>query len=327
MRAVALVAALALRIASAPLAAGAQPAGKVPRIGILNPASPSTVSLFHDRLREGLRDLGYVDGQNIVIEYRWAEGKNDRLPDLAAELVRLKVDLIVADGTPGALAAKRATSTIPIVMTSAGDPIGSGLVASLARPGGNITGLSFFGPELDGKRLEVLKEVVPKLARVAVLRNPDNPASAFQVREARTAARVLRMQVQVLGVRSPDDLDSAFAAMTREHADALLVLADWSFELHRTQLVKLAAKSRLPTMFGSRGYAEAGGLMAYGPNPADMFRRAATYIDKILKGANPADLPVEQPTKFELVVNLKTAKALGLKIPQSVLVRADEVIR
>ena len=315
---------LALGVLAAPLAADAQPAGKVPRIGILNPGSPSSI---HDRLREGLRDLGYVEGQNLVIEYRWAEGKDDRLPDLAAELVRLKVDLIVADGTPATLAAKRATSTIPIVMTSTGDPIRTGLVASLARPGGNITGISLFAPEVVGKQLELLKEVVPKLARVAVLRNPDNPVSAFLLREAEVAARVLRVQVQILEVRNTNDFERAFSTMTREHADALLVLGDFLFVLHRTRLADLAAKRHLPMMFGSREIAAAGGLMAYGPNLGDVFYRAATYIDKILKGAKAAELPVEQPMKFVLVVNLRTAKALGLTIPQSVLVRADEVIK
>jgi ABC-type uncharacterized transport system substrate-binding protein len=327
VRVLTLVAALVLGIPMEPLTAEAQQAGKMARIGILSQGSPSSVSPFHDRLRAGLRELGYVEGQNIVIDYRWAEGQYDRLPELAAELLRLKVDLIVADGTAGAHAAQRATSTIPIVMTAHGDPVGTGLVVSLARPGGNITGLSYFAPNVVGKQLELLKEVVPRLARVAVLRNPDNPMHALVVTEAEVAARVLRVQVQIVEFPRPDDFDHAFAVMMGGHANALLVLPDWSVALHRTRIVDLAAKRRLPTMFGTRENAKAGGLMAYGPNVGDMFHRAATYVDKILKGAKPADLPIEQPTKFELVINLKTAEALGLTIPRSVLVRADEVIR
>jgi putative ABC transport system substrate-binding protein len=316
-----------LGVLVASLAAEAQPAGKMPQVGILSQGSPSTSSPFHDRLREGLRELGYVEGQNIVIEYRWAEGKYDRLPELAAELVRLKVDLIVADGTAGVHAAQRTTSTIPIVMTSAGDPIRTGLVASLAKPGGNITGLSVFGPDIAGKQLELLKEVVPKLARVAVLTNPDNQVSEFRVKEIEASARVLRVQVQVVEARSINDFDSAFSAIAREHANALFVLPDWFFLLHRTRIADLAAKRHLPTMFGVRDFLEAGGLMAYGPDLGALFYRAATYVDKILKGAKPADLPVEQPTQFVLAINLKTAKALGLTIPQSVLLRADEIVR
>jgi putative ABC transport system substrate-binding protein len=275
----------------------------------------------------GSATRGYVDGQNIVIEYRWAQGKYDRLPDLAADLVRLKVDLIVAETTPEALAAQRATSTIPIVFTGTGDPIRTGLVASLARPGGNITGLSAIAPQLTGKQLELLKEVVPNLARVAMLKNPDNPAHAFAVREAEVAARELQVQLQIVEARNVNDFDRVFFAINREHADALVVRGDWFLVLHKTRIVELATKSRLPTMSGVREYVEAGGLMAYGPNAGDLFYRAATYVDKILKGAKPADLPIEQPTKFELVINLRTAKALGLTIPRSVLLRADEVIR
>jgi len=268
-----------------------------------------------------------VEGQNIVIERRYSEGRNERLPDLAADLVRLKVDVIVAAGTPPPYAAKRATTTIPIVMTNASDPVGSGLVASLARPGGNITGLSLLSPELAGKQLELLKETVPKVSRVAVLWNPANPVHTLILRQAEVAARSLRLQLQILEARGPNEFDSAFSAMTKERAGALLVLADPMFFGHRTRLADLAAKSRLPSVFLLREHADAGGLMAYGPSTRDNFRRAATYVDKILKGAKPGDLPIEQPTKFELVINLKTAKALGLTIPRFVLGRADEVLQ
>ena len=263
-----------------------------------------------------------------MIEYRWAEGRFDRLPDLAAELVRLKVDIIVALATPAAAAAKNATETIPIVMIGVGDPAGIGLIASLARPGGNVTGLSFsVGPEIIGKGLELLKETVPKVRRVAILSNPANPAQPLAMREVNVAARSLGVQLQLLEARGPNEFDGAFAAMAKERVGALLVVADGLFILHRTRLADLAARSRLPAIYGYREHVEAGGLMSYGSSLRDLWRRAATYVDKILKGAKPADLPVEQPTKFELVVNLKTAKALGLTIPQSVLVRADEVIQ
>jgi putative ABC transport system substrate-binding protein len=275
-----------------------------------------------------LKDLGWVEGQNIVIEWRFAGGRAERLPDLAAELVRLQVDLIVVPSTPPALAAKNATKTIPIVTVGVGDPVGLGLVASLARPGGNITGLTgVVTPEIAGKQLELLKEAVPKVSRVAVLWNPATPGNALALRETEIAARVLGVELQLLEARSLNDFDSAFAAMTAKRAGALLVLGDVMFVTHRIRLAELVAKSRLPAMYGLREYVEAGGLMSYGPIASELFRRAATYVDKILKGAKPADLPVEQPTRFELVVNLKTAKALGLTIPQSVLIRADEVIR
>ena len=323
------IVALVLGIFAAPFAADAQQPGKVFRIGILGTVPPTTpeVSRIWEALLQGLRDLGYVEGQNIVIERRYSEGRNERLPDLAADLVRLKVDVIVAAGTPPPYAAKRATTTIPIVMTNASDPVGSGLVASLARPGGNITGLSLLSPELAGKQLELLKETVPKVSRVAVLWNPANPVHTLILRQAEVAARSLRLQLQILEARGPNEFDSAFSAMTKERAGALLVLADPMFFGHRTRLADLAAKSRLPSVFLLREHADAGGLMAYGPSTRDNFRRAATYVDKILKGAKPGDLPIEQPTKFELVINLKTAKALGLTIPRSVLGRADEVIR
>jgi len=280
-----------------------------------------------DAFRQGLRELGWVEGQNLVIDYRSAEGKLDRLPDLAAELVRLKVDIIVAVPTPAAAAAKNAIETIPIVMIGVGDPVGTGLIASLARPGGNATGLSFsVGLEIAGKLLELLKETVPKVRRVAILSNPANPVQPLLIREVNVAARSLGVQLQHLEARGPNEFDGAFAAMAKERVGALLIVADGMLIFHRTRLADLAARSRLPAAYGWREHVEAGGLMSYGPSLRDLFRRAATYVDKILKGAKPADLPVEQPTKFELVINLKTAKALGLTIPQSVLGRADQVI-
>ena len=307
-----------------PLASGAEQPGKVARIGYLSLGSSTSAP---HAFRQGLRDFGYVEGQNIVIEYRYAEGRAERLPDLAAELLRLNVDVIVAGGTPAPLAAKHATGTIPIVMTSAGDPVGSGLVASLARPGGNVTGLSTFTRELAAKRLQLLKEVVPGASRVAVLWNAANPYAVLNMRETEAAARTLGGQVQSLEVRGPDDVENAFPAAIRGRAGALIVVDDPLTYLYRMRIADLAARNRLPAMYGFREYAEAGGLMAFGASLADLGRRAATYVDKILKGARPADLPVEQPTKFELVINMKTAKALGLTIPQSLLLRADEVIQ
>jgi putative ABC transport system substrate-binding protein len=269
-----------------------------------------------------------VDGQNIAIESRWAEGKYERYPALAADLVRLRVDVIVAVTGAATQAAQQATRTIPIVMSIANDPVGSGLVPSLARPGGNVTGISLMAPDVVGKQLDLLKEVVPKLSRVAILRNPANPASASNLREAEAAARALGVRLQALEARNPKEIDSAFAAMTRERAGALLILGDAVFGSQRRQIAELTMKRHLPSLFaqGSREYAEAGGLMVYSPNILDLERRAATYVDKILKGAKPADLPVEQPTKFELIINLKAAKALGLTIPQSLLRRADQIV-
>jgi putative ABC transport system substrate-binding protein len=324
---VGILATLALSIFSTPLVADAQQPGKVPRIGYLGPGSPSTVGHLVEAFRRGLRVLGYVEGQNIAIEYRWAEGRFERLPDLAAELVRLNVDVIVTATTPAIQAAKQATKTIPIVMAVSADPVETGLVASLARPGGNITGLSLLAPEIVGKQLQLLKEAVPKVSRVAVLCNPANLSSAPQLREAEVAARPLGVRLQILEARSPDEFESAFAAMTRERVGSLLVLGDPLFFQQRTRLADLAAKSRVPAMYGVSEHAEAGGLIAYSANVSDVYRRAATYVDKILKGAKPADLPVEQPTTFELVINLKTARALGLTIPQTVLIRADQVIQ
>jgi len=318
---------LALGILATPIAAEAQVPAKVPRIGFLASYSPTNNAHFLEAFRQGLRELGYVDGQNIAIEYRFAEGRPERLPALAAELVRLKVDVIVTGGPPAPEATKQATSTIPIVFAVTGDPVAEGLVASIARPGGNITGLASIASETVGKQLELLKEVVPKVSRVAVLQNPSNHGHPFVLRQAEGAARALGVQLHIVQARTPPEIEAAFAAMRSQRAGGVLILRDQLFLTQRTQIAALAAKSRLPAVYGNREYAEAGGLMAYGASTPHMYRRAATYVDKILKGAKPADLPVEQPMRFELVINLKTAKALGLTIPQSILIRADEVIQ
>ena len=311
-----------------PLAAKAQPAGKVYRIGFLGGTSRTANADMTNAFSQGLRELGYVEGQNVAIEYRYAEGKYERFPDFMNELVRLKVDVIVAVPTAAALAAKNATGTIPIVTVAVFDPIESGLGASLARPGTNVTGLTLIaGAEIVGKYLELLKESLPKVSRVAVLWNPANAAHPSLVREAESSARTLGLQLQLAGVRGPDEVDNALAAMARERVGALMVLPDSMFVAERTRLAELATKHRLPAMYGLRLHAEAGGLMAYSANLPDSARRAAAFVDRILKGAKPADLPVERPTKFELVINLKTAKALGLTIPPAVLARADEVIQ
>jgi putative ABC transport system substrate-binding protein len=314
---------------AAPLAAGAQQPARMPRIGFLSAAVLGVSSPALDAFRQGLRELGWVEGQNIVVDYRLAEGRSDRLPDLAAELVRLKVDIIVAEATQGVIAAKNATTTIPIVMINgSADPVGLGFVASLARPGGHVTGLSYsVGPEIFGKGLGLLKEIVPKVRRVAILSNPASPVQPLLIREVNGAARSLGVQLQHLEVRGPNEFDGAFAAMSNERVGALLVVADAMFVFHRTRLADLAARSRLPAAYGVRANVEAGGLMSYGPSVRDLFRRSAAFVDKILKGVKPGDLPVEQPTKFELVVNLKTAKALGLTVPQALLQRADELIQ
>jgi putative ABC transport system substrate-binding protein len=312
-----------------PVAAEAQQAAKIARIGYLGlnrAASPHLREAF----LQGLRDLGYVEGRNLVIEYRDAEGKSERLPALAAELVALKVDVIVAPGTLAALAAKQATRTLPIVFASAGDPVTDGLVASLARPGGNVTGTSNLILELVGKCLEQLKQAVPGVSRVAALWQPGAMGARAEkdmLKGAEAAARALGVRLQFVEARGPADFDRAFSETTTAHADALTVLPSAMFVNERRRLVALAAKNRLPAVYPSRDSVDAGGLMSYGPDLADVFRRAATYVDKILKGAKPGDLPVEQPTKFELVINLKTAKALGLTIPPSLLGRADEVIQ
>jgi ABC-type uncharacterized transport system substrate-binding protein len=309
---------------AAPLAAEAQQARKVPRVGILLLSDAQSVP---DAFRQGLRDLGYVEGQTIALEYYWAEGKEERFPGLASELVHLRVDVIFAAVAAAAQAAKTATKTIPIV-TAVNDPIAAGFVASVARPGGNITGLSMMSPEVVGKQLELLRQVVPKISRVAVLANPANPGSAPQLRQAEVAAKTLGMRLQPLEARSLSEIDSAFVAMARERAEGLLVLLDPTLggRLQRERIAELAARNRLPAMYALRLHVDAGGLMAYGSDIFDLYRRAAIYVDKILKGAKPGDLPIEQATKFELVINLKTAKALGLTIPQSLLQRADQVI-
>ena len=328
MRLIGLAVALAVSLTLAPLAAEAQQPGKVPRIGYLGlnrAAYPDLVEAF----LQGLRDLGYVEGRNVVIEYRDAEGKSERLPALAAELVALKV-VIVAPSSAPALAAKQATRTLPIVFFSVSDPVSSGLVTSLGRPGGNVTGLSDLTEELVGKCLEHLKQAVPGVSRVAVLWQPGAFGERTEkdlLKAAEVAARALGVRLQFVEARGPDDFDRAFSKMTSARADALTVLPTAMFVSERRRLVDLAAKNRLPTVFPYRESVDAGGLMSYGPNLADMYRRAATYVDKILKGAKPGDLPVEQPTKFELVINAKTAKALSLTIPQSVLLRADQVIQ
>lgn len=306
--------------------AQAQRPKKMPRIGYLTlRASPDELN---EAFLQGLRDLGYIEGQNITIEYRWAAGKVDRLPALAEELVRLRVDVIVAQATPVVQAAKNATRTIPIVMAGAADPVGTGFVASLARPGGNITGMSNILPELAGKRLELLREILPKLSRVAFLAYGPDPAHRLFVKETQEAAERFGMQFQPLVIGGPEEIESTFSAMVRERAGALVVQPLFIGSLGQAgRIAELAARSRLPTISDGRRYAEARGLMFYGPNRLDQVRRAATYVDKILKGAKPADLPVQQPMKFELAINLKTAKQIGLTIPQSTLYRADKVIK
>jgi putative ABC transport system substrate-binding protein len=321
---------LAVFILTASLAAEAQPTGKIYQIGYLAAGWGSGTAYLRplEAFRQGLRELGWVEGQNVLIEYRFAEGRLERLPGLAEELVRLKVDVIAASPTPAALAAKNATRTIPIVGMSLTEPIAVGLVASLARPGGNVTGVAYgFDTDIFGKQLELLKEVIPKVRRVAVLSNPSNsPAQPLIMSSVERAARSLGLQLQLLEARGPGEFDGAFAVMAKERAGALLVTGDPMFFLHRARLAELAVKNRLPSMSTQGQWVEAGGLMSYGPSFPDLYRRAATYVDKILKGARPADLPIEQPTKFELVINLKTAQALGLTIPRSLLQRADQVI-
>jgi len=309
------------------VAAEAQQPKKVPGIGYLSTNSSSTKPARTEAFRQGLRQLGYVEGKNIVIEWRYAEGKPDRLPALAAELVRLRVDVIVTGGPVPTRAAKETTSTIPIVMAQDNDPVGSGFVASLARPGGNITGLATLAPELSGKQLELLKEIVPRLSRVAVLGNSINPVNAQMLREAEIAARAFKVQLQYLDVLDPKDIETAFRAASKERAEAVLALPSFLLNSQRKQVVDLAVKSRLPAIYDRREFVDDGGLTSYATNFADLARRAATYVDKILKGAKPADLPVEQPTKFELIINLKAAKQIGLTFPPDVLARADLVIK
>src|SRR5687768_14928298 len=305
----------------------AQQPAKMPRIGFLLPYSPG-LDVRVEAFRQGLRELGYVEGQNVVIEYRWADGRFEHLPDLAADLVRLKVDLVVAAVTQASLAAKKATTAIPIVMIGVSDPVGTGLIASLARPGTNVTGTSSMTAEVVGKQLELLKETLPNVSRMAALWNPANPVfQAIQLKETASAARTLGVRLQFVEARGPDEIDRAFRVMTKNGTKALVVLGDPVFISHRKRIADLAAQRRLPAVSGTREHVESGGLMAYGPSFPDMYRRTAYYVDKILKGAKPADLPVEQPTKFELVINLKTAKQIGVNIPPIVMTRADKVIR
>jgi putative tryptophan/tyrosine transport system substrate-binding protein len=307
--------------------AEAQQTKKVPRIGFLTGASAPSVAARLDAFRQGLRELGYVEGKNIVIEYRYAEGKSDRLSALAAELVRLKVDIIATGGPASTRSAKQVTVTIPIVMANDDDPIGSGFAVSLARPGGNITGLSTLSSEISGKQLELLKEAVPRLSRVGVLGDVIRPGIAQALREINVAADAFGVQLQYLEVRGFKDIENAFRDASKERADAILVLGSPVLNSQRKQVADLAVKSRLPAIYRNLDFVEDGGLMAYGVSIADLFRRAATYVDKILKGARPADLPIEQPKKFELIINLNAAKQIGLTIPPNVLVRADKVIK
>jgi putative tryptophan/tyrosine transport system substrate-binding protein len=307
--------------------AEAQQPTKVPRIGFLSSLSSAAVSARVDAFRQGLRELGYVEGKNIFIEYQWAEGKTERLPDLAAELVRLKVDVIVTGGPAVNRSAKEATSTIPIVLSFDNDPVGNGFAASLARPGGNITGLSTLAPEISGKQLELLKEIIPNLSRVAVFGNSLQPGNPQALKETELAAGALGVRLQHYDIRSPKDIETAFRAASKAHANAVLVLGNVVVTFQPKHFAELAAKSRLPAIYWSPEFVEAGGMMAYSVSITELFRRAATFVDKILKGAKPADLPVEQPTKFEFIINLKAAKQIGLTIPPNVLARADRVIR
>jgi putative ABC transport system substrate-binding protein len=307
--------------------AEAQQPKKVHRIGLLAAGESSAVAGRINAFRQGLRERGYEEGKNIIIEYRYGEGKLDRTRALAAELIRLKLDLIVTAGPTDTRMAKQATTTVPIVMAQDSDPVGSGLIASLARPGGNITGLASLAPELSGKQLELLKEIVPKLSRVAILGNSMNPGNAQALKETELAAKAFKVQLQYLDIQSPDDIESAFSILKKERVGAFIVLRNPVASTHRKRIVDLAAKSHLPAMYVTPEWVEAGGFMSYAPDNQDNWRRAATYVDKILKGAKPADLPVEQPKKFELVINLKAAKQIGLTIPPNVLARADRVIR
>jgi putative tryptophan/tyrosine transport system substrate-binding protein len=315
-------------IVVAPLVAEAQQAPKIVKIGVLFVSDPAVVAHFLEAFRQGLRELGYVEGKTFVLEVRSSGGRFERLPELARELVGLKVDVIVTPTDAAIAAVKRETQTIPIVMAVSSDPVGTGFVASLARPGGNVTGLSSMSPELSGKRLELLREVVPGLSRVAFLWNPDVRGAMFDYKETEGAARSLRLQLQSVEVPRAEDFDRAFSAITKERAQALIMPAGNPVGMaNRGQIASFAQRNRLPSMYSQNEYVDAGGLMSYGPSTPDMFRRAATYVDKILKGAKPADLPVEQPSKFELVINLKTAKQIGVTIPPNVLARADKVIK
>jgi len=325
-KALTLIVAFALSVLLTPPATEAQQRAHLPRVGYLGTSSASLEAELVKAFRDGLRDLGYVEGQNILIEYRWAEGNYQRFPDLVADLVNLKVDVILTAGTPGALAAKRATQTIPIVMAVTGDAVGTGLVSSLARPGGNLTGLTMMVPDLEGKRLEILREVVPKLTALVVLLNTANPLTAIQWKQTEISARTLGIQLQSVELRRPEEFKDAFAKVARQRPDGITMVADRFLLAHRMQIVDFVAKTRLPAIYPYRDFVVAGGLMSYSPSYEDLFRRSATYVDKILKGAKPSDLPIEQPTKFELLVNMRTAKTLGVPIPPSLLLRADHVV-
>jgi putative tryptophan/tyrosine transport system substrate-binding protein len=318
---------LALCALAGPLSADSPQSATPHRIGFLGNATPALEANLVGPFRDGLRELGYVEGRNLLIEYRWAEGNYERLPTLIGELLSARVEVIVTAGTPATLAVKKATSTTPLVMIAVGDPVGTGIVPSLARPGGNVTGLTSISPELDGKRLELLREVVPGVAHVAVLWNSASPLQVVGERRTHAAAEALRIKVLSLGVRNEDSLEKAFAEMIRQRPDGLLVLADRLFLYHRERIMKFAAAQRLPGVHAYRELVDAGGLMSFGPSYEAMHRRAAYFVDRILKGANPGDLPVERPATFELVVNLRAARALGLTIPQSVLVQATQVIQ
>ena len=308
------------------LAAKAQQTGNVYRIGFLGNSTAALEANLVGPFREGLRDLGYVEGRNVLIEYRWAEGKYDRFPALIGELLALKVAVIVTAGTPATLAVKKATTSVPLVMAAVGDPVGTGIVPSLSHPGGNITGLTAISTEMDAKRLELLREVVPSVSYIALLWNAGSPLQVLAEKQVQAAAQVLRMRVLSLGVKTEEEIKSALAVMARERPDALLVLADRLLLHHRALIMDFATRHRLPGVHAYRELVEAGGLMSFGPSYADMHKRAAYFVDRILKGAKPGDLPVERPLTFELVINLKTARALGLTIPQSLLQRADQVI-
>jgi putative ABC transport system substrate-binding protein len=324
-RAFSVVVAFTISVLITPSASQGQARGPVPRVGYLGTSSASLESELVKAFREGLRDHGYIEGQNIVIEFRWADGNYQRFPDLVADLVKRKVDLIVTTGTPGALAAKRATRTIPVVMAVVGEAVATGLVSSLARPGGNLTGLTTMVPDLEGKRLEILREVLPRLMTLAVLLNTSNPLTAIQWEQAKTSAKALGIQLQPIELQRPDDFRDAFARVARQRPDAITMVADRFLLAHRTQIVDFVARTHLPAMYPYNDFVAAGGLMSYGPSYEDLFRRSATYVDKILRGAKPSELPIEQPTKFEFLVNLKTAKLLGVPIPPSLLLRADHV--
>lgn len=317
--------AIGAALALTPFAITAQPAAKAYRIGFLGATSAQGYELMVDGLRSGLRDLGYIEGTNILIEYRWAEGNYERLPELAAQLVRLNVEVLVAHGAPGIRAAKQATTTIPIVMAASGDAVATGLVSSIARPSGNVTGMTFFAPELAAKRLELLKEALPRIKRAALIMNPDNPVNERVLQAALTTAKSLNLELQQVLVRMPDEFDGGFAAMTNGGVEAIVLTEDGVVIANAKRIADLASKHRLPSI-GFSNFAEIGGLMIYGADLPAMFRRAAYFVDRILKGARLADLPVEQPTRFEMAINLNTAKALGLTIPRPVLLRADRVI-